>query len=161
MDHDERREQTRAKVPPQEPSAPGRPEESPYNRAARFDGRGAEHDAEQAYKRSRRDLHRARLETDLSVFRLQLGNRIGNVAYLGWYVALIGKQPDEALEARLEQNLTGGTPVALPEEVIAILQERRERTAKLAPWVERRYGKVTKTELYQRPEGEGEHGKNR
>ncbi len=138
-----------------------RTKEDTYQRAARFDGRWAEQDAEQAYQRSRRDLHRSQLETDLSVFRLQIGNRIGDIAYLGWYVALIGKPPDEALEARLERHLARGTPVELPEAVTMMLQERRAKDAGLAPWVERRYGKLTKAELYQRPDEEKEGGKDR
>jgi hypothetical protein len=139
----------------------GQPENDAYQRAARFDGRWAEQDAEQAYQRSRKDLHRSQLETDLSVFRLQIGNRIGDIAYLGWYVALIGKPPDETLEARLERHLARGTPVELPEAVTTMLQERRAKDAGLAPWVERRYGKLTKAELYQRPEEEKEKGNHR
>lgn len=55
-----------------------------YQRAARFDGRRAEEDAEETYQRSRRDVYRSRQETELSVFRLQIGNQIGDIAYLGW-----------------------------------------------------------------------------
>lgn len=134
-------------------NTPPEPErEDTYQRAARFDGRRAEQDAEQAYQRSRRDVHRARDETALSVFRLQ----IGDIAYLGWYVALIGERPDEALEARLERHLARGTPVELPDAVTRMLQERRARDAGVAPWVERRYGRLTRAELYRRPEEEGE-----
>lgn len=136
-----------------EPPEAERPENQDYQRAARFDGHRAEQDTERAYQRSRRELRRSRRETELSVFRLQLGNRISDVAYLGWYVALIGKPPDEALAARLEQHLASGTPVELPEEVTSMLRERRARSADLAPWVERRYGRLTRAELYQRPEG--------
>ncbi len=127
-------------------------EEVTYQRAARFDGRQAEQDAEQAYQRSRRDVHRSRIDTDLTVLRLQIGNQIGEIAYLGWYVALIGTRPDEALEARLERHLARGTPVELPAAVTRMLQERRAKDAGLAPWVERRYGRLTNAELYQRPE---------
>lgn len=144
-------------VPPRTES----PQDPSYRRAARFDGNFAAADALRAYQRTRRDLHRSRAETDLSVFRLQIGEHIGNVAYLGWYVALIGRPPDEALEARLERNLAGGTPVELAEDVVGMLRERRERTANLAPWVERRYGRVTNAELYHRPEGEREGGEKR
>lgn len=136
------------KAPPQAE----RPDEDTYHRAARFDSQGAEQEAEQAYQRSRRDLQRARRATDLSVFRLQIGNRIGDVAYLGWYVALIGRPPDKELEARLERHLARGTPVELPEAVTKMLRERRARDAGLAPWIERRYGRLTKAELYHRPQ---------
>ena len=153
MNHDAGRRPAEGNEPPQEPAA--RPEETPYHRAVRFDGRRAEQDAEQAYRRSRRDVQRASLETDLSVFRLQIGPRIGDIAYLGWYVALIGTRPDAELAARLEQNLAGGTPVELEEKLIAMLRERRARDATLAPWVERKHGRLTKAELYQRP-GRGE-----
>lgn len=138
-----------------------RSEEDAYHRATRFDGHWAEQDAERAYQRSRRDLHRSPRETDLSVFRLQIGNRIGDVAYLGWYVALIGQVPDKELEARLERHLARGTPVELPEAVTKMLQERRARDAGLAPWIERRYGRLTKAELYQRPEGDEGRDKQR
>jgi len=133
-------------------------EEARYQRAARFDGRRAEQDAEQAYQLSRRDLHRSQRETDLSVFRLQIGNQIGDVAYLGWYVALIGTRPDEALEARLERHLARGTPIELPEAVTAMLQERRAKDAGVASWTERRLGRLTRAELYQRPEDEKKRG---
>ncbi len=130
-------------------------EEARYQRAARFDGRRAEQDAEQAYQLSRREVHRSRRETELSVFRLQIGDQIGEIAYLGWYVALIGTRPDEVLEARLERHLARGTPVELPAAVTEMLRERRARDAGLAPWVERRLGRLTRAELYQRPKGEG------
>lgn len=143
------------------PPEPERSTADTYHRAARFDGRRAEQDAKQAYQRSRRDVHRARDETALSVFRLQIGNQIGDVAYLGWYVALIGEPPDEALEARLEQNLARGTPVELPEAVTKMLAERRARDAGVASWVERRFGRLTKAEVYQRPEEGGERANRR
>ncbi len=135
-----------------------RSEENAYQRASRFDGRRAEQDAEHAYQRSRREVHRSRRETDLSVFRLQIGNRIGDIAYLGWYVALIGTRPDEALEARLERHLARGTPIELPEAVTMMLQERRANDAGVASWTERRFGRLTKAELYQRPEDEERRG---
>lgn len=111
-------------------------ERDTYQRAVRFDGDRAEHDAVQAYQRSRRELRRSRLDTDLSVFRLQLGERVDNVASLGWYVALIGRSPDAALEARLERHLAAGTPVELPAAVAKTLRERRARDGRFAPWVE-------------------------
>lgn len=126
------------------PPDAGRFDEDTYQRAARFDGRRAEADAEQAYQRSRRDVYRARQETKLSIFRLQ----IGNIAYLGWYVALIGTRPDEALEARLERHLALGTPIELPAAVTETLQARRAKDAGLAPWMERRLGRLTRAELY-------------
>ncbi len=133
-------------------------DEATYQRASRFDGRRAEQDAEQAYQLSRRDLHRSRRETELSVFRLQIGNQIGDVAYLGWYVALIGTRPDEALESRLERHLARGTPIELPEAVTEMLQERRAKDAGVASWTERRLGRLTRAELYQRPEDEERRG---
>ncbi len=133
-------------------------EEARYQRAARFDGRRAEQDAEQAYQLSRREVHRSRRETELSVFRLQIGDQIGEIAYLGWYVALIGTRPDEALEARLERHLDRGTPIELPEAVTEMLQERRAKDAGVASWTERRLGRLTRAELYQRPEDEERRG---
>lgn len=135
-----------------------RPEKTPYHRAARFDGRWAAQDAERAYRLSRRELHRYTSEVDLSVFRLQIGHLIGDVAYLGWYVALIGKRPAAGLETRLERHLASGTAVELPEEVLVTLRDRRELNAQDASWVERRYGRITRTEPYRRPEGEGKQG---
>jgi len=134
------------------PEGKHEPADQFYVHAARYDGQWAGLDAERAYRRSRRDLHRAPTETDLSVFRLQIGNRINGVTYLGWYVTLIGTRPDEALATRLEHNLAGGTAVELPDEVTTMLHERRERNANLALWIERRYGRVTRADIIIKPE---------
>ena len=98
----------------------GRPSE-PYHRAARFDGEDA---AWHAYLRSCLDIAVSRPETDISVYRMEIGELIGPVAFVGWYVALIGEQPDGTLERRLEANLSAGRPMQLPEEVIEMLRER-------------------------------------
>jgi len=129
-----------------------------YQRAARYNGSRAKEDAKRAYKRSRRDLHHAPEGTEISVFRLQIGNLIEGVAYLGWYVALIGTPPDQALTARLEDNLADGTEVQLPAVVLEMLHERREHNSKLAPWIERHHGRVTQADLYQRPTDERNEG---
>jgi len=131
------------------------PVHNTYRRAARYDGDRASEDAKRAYERSRRDLHRAPEGTEVSVFRLQIGQLIGDVAYLGWYVALIGTQPNEALAARLERHLADGTAVELPKSVITMLEARRADDTELAPWVERRLGQLMRAEtnLFQRSQG--------
>ena len=93
----------------------------PYRRAARFDGEDA---AWHAYLRSCLDVAVSRPETDISVYRMEIGELIGPVALVGWYVALIGEQPDKTLERRLEVNLATGRSMQLPEEVIEMLRER-------------------------------------
>jgi len=93
----------------------------PFHRAARFDGEDA---AWHAYLKSCLDVAVSRPETDISVYRMEIGELIGPVAFVGWYVALIGEQPDRALERRLEANLAAGQPMALPEEVVEMLRER-------------------------------------
>lgn len=96
----------------------------PYHRAARFDGEDA---AWHAYLRSCLDVAVSRPETDISVYRMEIGELIGPVALVGWYVALIGEQPDGTLERRLEANLATGLPMRLPEEVVEMLGERHRR----------------------------------
>ncbi len=103
----------------------GRPGE-PYHRAARFDGEDA---AWHAYLRSCLDVAVSRPETDISVYRMEIGELIGPVALVGWYVALIGEQPDGTLERRLEANLAAGQPMQLPEEVVEMLEERHRGTS--------------------------------
>jgi len=132
----------------------GGPEDPGYRRAARYEGPWAEHDAARAYQRTRRALYRARRETELSVYRLQIGNLVGDVAYLGWYVALLGDRPDAALAETIEGHLAEGLPVKLPSEVVAMLQARRAASKGIGSWSERKLGRLTNVELYRRPEGE-------
>jgi len=42
-----------------------------------------------------------------------------------------------------------------------MLQARRAKDAGLAPWVERRLGRLTRAELYRQPEGDSQHGNKR
>ena len=98
----------------------------PYHRAARFDGEDA---AWHAYLRSCLDVAVSRPETDISVYRMEIGELIGPVALVDWYVALIGEQPDGTLERYLETNLATGQPMQLPEEVVEMLEEDHRGTS--------------------------------
>lgn len=93
----------------------------PYHRAARFDGEDA---AWHAYLRSCLDVAVSRPETDISVYRMEIGELVGPIAFVGWYVALVGERPDATLERRLVANLAAGRSMELPEEVVEMLRER-------------------------------------
>ena len=116
----------------------------PYHRAARFGGNRAEGEALRAYERSCYDLACSRPETDISVYRMEIGELIGRVLTMGWYVALIGQRPDKALERRLERNLATGEPMELPEEVTDMLEARH-------------HGATTEHTVYLLRERDGEH----
>ena len=69
-------------------------------------------------------------ECDLSAYRLLLDQI--------WHVAVLGGVPAEvALQERIETVLYAtGTRTELPEDVLAILNERRQQARALGPWVE-------------------------
>jgi hypothetical protein len=50
---------------------------------------------------------------------------------------VLGEQPREDLEQRLQAILSTGEPASLPEEILRELQRRRAQATKLGPWVER------------------------
>ena len=99
----------------------------PYYLAARFAG---ERPAGRAYFRVQ-ELIFATPEAHLSVFRFQL-SRI-------YHVAILGENPDEELEQRLQRILAKGERVSLPTEVLKMLVERRAQATRQGPWLERHF----------------------
>jgi hypothetical protein len=97
----------------------------PYLRAARF---GGERPAGRAYNEAQELIFRDP-GCELSVYRLQLDRT--------WHVAVLGEQPREDLEQRLQAILSRGEPASLPEEILRELARRRAQATKLGPWVER------------------------
>ena len=83
-----------------------------YYRAERF---RTERPADRAYFAAQEAIFRA--QCDLSSFRFQL-NAV-------WHVAILRAPPPGELEHRLRLILAAGEPVALPEEVLQLLRERR------------------------------------
>jgi hypothetical protein len=51
--------------------------------------------------------------------------------------AVLGEQPREDLEQRLQAILSRGEPASLPEEILKELKRRRAQPTELGPWVER------------------------
>ena len=70
-------------------------------------------------------------ESDLSTYNLQLNGVL--------FVAVVGEPPPADLHERLRQILTIGTAETLPEEVLVMLQRRREQEQRKGPWVEHHY----------------------
>lgn len=90
-----------------------------YYEAARFT---SEPLSGQAFKRLQ-DLLRSRDIGNLSVYRVLI-----NMMY---HVIVIGEQPSDRGMRRLQQILSVGEPVSLPNEVVSTLQKRRVQTR---PW---------------------------
>lgn len=110
---------------PREPSSDSA-ETSPYYQAARFPSERA---SGRAYARAQRTIFEA--DCDLSAFRLQLDRR--------WHVVVLGQIPPEALDRAVRQVLAAGESVSLSEQVLNLLFERRLRSIKQGPWVERHF----------------------
>ncbi|SRR6266540_473877 len=104
-----------------------------YCRAARFAG---EEPAGRAYFQAQEVIFNDEM-SELSVYRLLLRQV--------WHVAILGEQPREDLEQRLETILSRGQPASLPEQVLQELQRRRAQATKLAPWVERHLWSIRTT----------------
>jgi hypothetical protein len=76
-------------------------------------------------------------ELPLSVFRLQYGEPPS--MRFEWYVVVLGEQPAEHFDQQFRRILSTGESGTLPEEVIAVLQRRREEMSRQGQWVERHY----------------------
>jgi hypothetical protein len=53
-----------------------------------------------------------------------------------WYVAVIGNEPSEKIDALIKNVLSGGTVIALPDATIAQLLQKREAQTQRGSWVE-------------------------
>lgn len=96
-----------------------------YLQVARFSG---EKPAGRAYRQAEELLFRSP-DSELSAYRFHL-SRV-------WHVAVLGDQPPEELDKRLQRILSRGEPTSLPEEILAELQRRRAEATRIGPWVER------------------------
>jgi hypothetical protein len=98
---------------------------APYHRAARYPDEQA---SEAPYDQAQQTIYET--PCDLSVYRLRLGPE------LTWHVAVLGNPPDEDLNRRIEEILTSGEQVPLPDEVLVQLAARRREQSNRGPWVE-------------------------
>ena len=99
----------------------------PYYQAARFSG---EKPAGAAYRQAQQAIFNAP-ECELSAYRFHI-SRI-------WHVAVVGDQPPEDLERRLQKILSRGESVSLPEALLRMLEQRRVQATRLGPWIEGHY----------------------
>jgi mRNA-degrading endonuclease RelE of RelBE toxin-antitoxin system/PHD/YefM family antitoxin component YafN of YafNO toxin-antitoxin module len=100
--------------------------EGPYYRAARYPGEDV---AGIVYNQAQELIYTT--PCDLSAFRLQLRSV--------WHVALLGSQPPAELADHIDQLLSTGEPITLPEDVLTYLTTRRARATEIGPWVEGHY----------------------
>ena len=110
-------------VPEQPPKPEGK--ESLWYRAAHY---ASEQPSATAYAQAQETIFQN--ECDLSAYRMMLDQI--------WHVAVLGGVPAEvALQERIEGILyADGTRTELPEDVLIILNERRQQARQLGPWVE-------------------------
>ncbi|MFN0074003.1 MAG: hypothetical protein ACKVVP_21195 [Chloroflexota bacterium] len=91
--------------------SPGEQEPPPaYLQVARFSG---ERPAGRAYSQLQDSIFRSP-GCELSVFRLILDRQ--------WHVTVLGEPPAEALDRRIRQVLSRGSPASLPAEIVEELQ---------------------------------------
>jgi hypothetical protein len=70
-------------------------------------------------------------DCDLSTYRFSLHQLS--------HVLVLGCRPAEDLENQIAALLASGMPVALPDELLQTLRERRDQATQLGPWVEGHY----------------------
>ena len=109
--------------------SPERKEENnSYHRAAKYP---SEESSEVPYDTMQQLIYEE--PCSLSVYRLRLGEE------LAYHVAVLGEPPEERLQRRIENTLKDGTPVTLPQEVLAALIARRREQQQHGEWVERHH----------------------
>jgi len=99
----------------------------PFMQASRFDSK----EASQALYDRIQQLLRDRPDTDFSVFRL-IQNWPETMSKAPpsqkrWYVAVLGETPPEPVAMQVTEAINEREPVPLPDEVIAMLAEKRMR----------------------------------
>ena len=99
-----------------------------YRKAALFPD---EPTSNTAYETTRDIIHTE--PCDLSLYRTAL------MPDMDWYVLVLGQQPPEPLRERIDQALSAGVALELPEDVWRAFNARRLEQSGKGPWVERRY----------------------
>jgi hypothetical protein len=113
---------------PSQPQEPDKEQEKgPYYMASRFRN---ELSAKLSYQQAQELIFRDR-KADLSAYRIQL-DQVN-------HVAVVGTQPHDRLQSRLQKILSHGEPTSLPDEVVNALHKRREQMKQQGEWVEGHY----------------------
>ena len=99
-----------------------------YHQAARFPG---EEPAGEAYVAAQEAIYAHAGEVDLSAYRFQL-NRVS-------HVVVLGDPPPTELHDRLRAIFASGEPATIPEDVLKLLNARRQEATQAGPWVEGHY----------------------
>lgn len=99
-----------------------------YRQAVRFPD---EPTSNTAYEQTRRIIFDE--ECDLSLYRTAL------LPDVIWHVLLLGKTPEEGIQARISSAMAAGEAVELPEEVWRIFHLRRLEQSGKGPWTEHRH----------------------
>src|SRR6266545_2601851 len=84
----------------------------PFHKAARYPN---EQSSEAPYDQSQQAIYET--PCDLSAYRLRLGRD------LVWHVAVLGTTPPPELVRRIDDILSSGDPVTLPDDVLRYLTE--------------------------------------
>src|SRR5947209_19545288 len=123
---------------PRSPEQPPQPESNPFPffLASRFDSR----ETSQAPYDSIQTIVREQTVADFSVYRI-LQNWPESMSKAPpsqkhWYVAVLGNPPPEPLLTQVTEAIHTGEPVPLPDEVIALLAEKRVTETARRPYIE-------------------------
>jgi hypothetical protein len=98
-----------------------------YYMAARF---SSELPAKLSYTQAQELIFRDR-KADLSAYRFLL-DQVS-------HVAIVGTQPHERLQNKLEKILSCGEPTSLPDDIVNALHQRRTEMKQQGSWVEGHY----------------------
>jgi hypothetical protein len=90
-------------------------------------------EAARVYLQSQEAVRRDSGRADLSVYRLMVGPQLEP------HVVVLGDTPNARLFDQLQRFLQTGETVALEEDVLEHLMERRTQAQHLSPWVEGHY----------------------
>ena len=99
-----------------------------YHQAARFPGEGP---AGVAYFAAQEAVAAHAGDADLSAYRFLL-DRIS-------HVVVLGEPPPTALHDQVRTILAAGEPATVPEDVLKLLNARRQEATQAGPWVEGHY----------------------
>ena len=96
-----------------------------FHQAARYPD---EQSSETPYDQAQQTIYET--PCDLSIYRLRLGHN------LVWHVAVLGSPPPEDLQRRIEEILSTGEPVTLPDDILTHLVQRRAEQSGRGDWAE-------------------------